>query len=43
MIREQGCTEVQGYLLSAPLPATAVTELLSRYGAQGTEPMRARR
>ena len=43
MIREQGCTEVQGFLLSAPLPAGAVTELLSRTGsakADGT--MRAR-
>jgi diguanylate cyclase (GGDEF)-like protein/PAS domain S-box-containing protein len=34
MIREQGCTEVQGFLLSAPLPASAVSELLSRFGAR---------
>ena len=35
MIRDQGCTEVQGFLLSAPLPATAVSELLSRFGTKG--------
>ncbi len=34
MIRDQGCTEVQGFLLSAPLPASAVSELLSRFGAR---------
>ena len=32
MIREEGCTEVQGYLLSAPLPSTAVDALLARFG-----------
>jgi predicted signal transduction protein with EAL and GGDEF domain len=31
MIREQGCTEVQGFLLSAPLPLPAVKHLLSRF------------
>ena len=35
LIRDQGCTEVQGYLLSAPLPASAVGELLSRFGRSG--------
>ena len=43
MIRDQGCTEVQGFLLSAPLPATAVGELLSRFGTKGAaEAMRSR-
>jgi len=43
MIRDQGCTEVQGFLLSAPLPATAVSELLSRFGTKGAaEAMRSR-
>jgi diguanylate cyclase (GGDEF)-like protein/PAS domain S-box-containing protein len=36
MIREQGCTEVQGFLFSPPLPAAAVGELLSRFGSAGT-------
>ena len=36
MIRDQGCTEVQGLLLSAPLPATAVNQLLSRFGTSGS-------
>lgn len=30
LIRQQGCEEMQGYLLSAPLPAPTVAELLSR-------------
>jgi diguanylate cyclase (GGDEF)-like protein len=43
MIRDQGCTEVQGFLLSAPLPATAVSELLSRFGTKGAaDAMRSR-
>ena len=36
MIREQGCTEVQGFLFSLPLPGAAVGELLSRFGSAGT-------
>ena len=36
MIREQGCTEVQGFLFSPPLPAAAIGELLSRFGSAGT-------
>jgi diguanylate cyclase (GGDEF)-like protein len=31
IVREQGCTEVQGFLLSAPLPEAAVVEFLSRF------------
>jgi diguanylate cyclase (GGDEF)-like protein len=31
MIREQGCTEVQGFLFSVPLPATSVSKLLNRF------------
>ena len=31
MIREEGCTEVQGFLLSVPLPQSAATELISRF------------
>ena len=30
MIREQGCTEVQGFLFSVPLPATSISHLLER-------------
>jgi diguanylate cyclase (GGDEF)-like protein len=33
LVRQQGCTEVQGFLLSPPLPATAVSRLFSETGA----------
>jgi diguanylate cyclase (GGDEF)-like protein len=33
MLQEQKCTEVQGYLLSKPLPATEAEKLLERLGA----------
>jgi EAL domain-containing protein (putative c-di-GMP-specific phosphodiesterase class I) len=29
MVRQQGCTEVQGFLFSPPLPATAVSRLFA--------------
>lgn len=29
LVREEGCTEVQGYIFSPPLPASAIAELLS--------------
>jgi diguanylate cyclase (GGDEF)-like protein len=32
MVREQGCTEVQGFLFSVPLPANAASELVGRFG-----------
>ena len=35
LIRQQGCEEMQGYLLSAPLPASAVGELLTRFRLTG--------
>ncbi|HLW89890.1 MAG TPA: EAL domain-containing protein, partial [Roseiarcus sp.] len=30
IVREQGCTEVQGFLFSVPLPATAANEFVAR-------------
>ncbi len=30
LVRLEGCTEVQGYIFSPPLPASAIVELLSR-------------
>lgn len=30
LVREEGCTEVQGYIFSPPLPASAIAELLSK-------------
>ena len=30
LVRDEGCTEVQGYIFSPPLPASAIGELLSR-------------
>ena len=30
LVRDEGCTEVQGYIFSPPLPASAIAELLSR-------------
>lgn len=32
LVRQQGCTEVQGFLLSPPLPASAVGRLLAGDG-----------
>ena len=32
-LRQQGCTEIQGYLISAAVPAHAVPGLLARFGA----------
>jgi diguanylate cyclase (GGDEF)-like protein len=31
IVREQGCTEVQGFLFSVPLPANAASELIARF------------
>jgi EAL domain-containing protein (putative c-di-GMP-specific phosphodiesterase class I) len=39
MMREQGCTEVQGFLFSVPLPATAVRELLDRFEVAKRPPL----
>ena len=30
LVREEGCTEVQGYIFSPPLPAGAISDLLAR-------------
>ncbi|HET7716770.1 MAG TPA: EAL domain-containing protein, partial [Bauldia sp.] len=30
LVRDEGCTEVQGYIFSPPLPASAISELLSK-------------
>ncbi len=35
ILRSEGCTEIQGYLISAPKPAEAVPGLLARYGQSG--------
>jgi diguanylate cyclase (GGDEF)-like protein len=32
LVREQGCTEVQGFLFSPPLPGSAITKLFSETG-----------
>ena len=40
LVREQGCTEVQGFLFSPPLPQGAVDRLFGETGAQ--EPMEKR-
>jgi EAL domain-containing protein (putative c-di-GMP-specific phosphodiesterase class I) len=37
MVRSEGCTEIQGYLFSKPVPAGEVTELLARAGKAGAE------
>jgi len=31
LLRAEGCTEIQGYIISAPKPAEAVPALLARY------------
>jgi diguanylate cyclase (GGDEF)-like protein len=36
LVRLEGCTEVQGYIFSPPLPASAIAELLSTPAAVGT-------
>jgi diguanylate cyclase (GGDEF)-like protein len=41
MLRSEGCTEIQGYLISPPKPADHVRPLLARFNAQGL-PARAR-
>jgi EAL domain-containing protein (putative c-di-GMP-specific phosphodiesterase class I) len=39
IVREQGCTEVQGFLFSVPLPANAAGELIARFhGADAASP-----
>jgi diguanylate cyclase (GGDEF)-like protein len=35
LVREEGCTEVQGFLFSPPLSASSVTELFARIGEEG--------
>jgi len=30
LVRDEGCTEVQGYIFSPPLPASAISDLLTR-------------
>jgi EAL domain-containing protein (putative c-di-GMP-specific phosphodiesterase class I) len=34
LVREQGCTEVQGFLFSPPLPGSAITKLFAETGAR---------
>jgi EAL domain-containing protein (putative c-di-GMP-specific phosphodiesterase class I) len=43
LVRAQGCTEVQGFLFSPPLPGAAVTDFLSKFiaGASQPPPMKA--
>jgi diguanylate cyclase (GGDEF)-like protein len=36
LLFDLGCTTMQGFLLSRPLPAAAMTEVLQRYAAGGT-------
>ena len=33
LVREQGCTEVQGFLFSKPLPAKAIPGLLAQFAS----------
>lgn len=35
MVRQAGCSEIQGYLISRPVPAAAVPELLERLATPG--------
>jgi diguanylate cyclase (GGDEF)-like protein len=35
LLREEGCSEAQGYLISRPQPASSVPELLRRFGHVG--------
>ena len=37
LVRLEGCTEVQGYIFSPPLPASAIAELLSAPAAFGMQ------
>ena len=37
LVRDEGCTEVQGYIFSPPLPASAIAELLSQAGLTGVQ------
>jgi predicted signal transduction protein with EAL and GGDEF domain len=41
LLREEGCSEAQGYLISPPQPASCVPELLRRFGHVG-EPQQGR-
>ncbi len=34
-VRREGCTEVQGYLLSRPSPAGDVAELIRKFAPEG--------
>jgi diguanylate cyclase (GGDEF)-like protein len=43
LIRDEGCTEVQGYIFSPPLPANAITELLFKQASGGQVERRAAR
>jgi EAL domain-containing protein (putative c-di-GMP-specific phosphodiesterase class I) len=38
LVRAQGCTEVQGFLFSPPLPEAAVNDFLSKFGAGASQP-----
>jgi EAL domain-containing protein (putative c-di-GMP-specific phosphodiesterase class I) len=38
IVREHGCTEVQGFLFSVPLPARAANELAARLSPPKTPP-----
>jgi EAL domain-containing protein (putative c-di-GMP-specific phosphodiesterase class I) len=38
IVREQGCTEVQGYLFSVPLPAQAANEFAARLNPRKSAP-----
>jgi diguanylate cyclase (GGDEF)-like protein len=37
MVRSEGCTEIQGYVFSKPVPAGEVADLLARAGKDGAE------
>ena len=39
LVRAQGCTEVQGFLFSPPLPEAAVSDFLSKFGAGESQPV----
>ncbi len=43
MIRNEGCTEVQGFLFSAPLPANSVAAMISKFGPRKAPERRRRR
>jgi EAL domain-containing protein (putative c-di-GMP-specific phosphodiesterase class I) len=37
MVRTEGCTEMQGFVFSKPVPASDVDQLLGRIGKGGAE------